>query len=437
MKQELQPFVPLRGDEFISPMSRWVTVGGWSLVGAVGSAVMLIALLPFNVTVRAPATVRPEGELHVVQARQGGTVTQIDIKANQPVLQNQVLATLDTSDLQTEQERTQGNLDQTQRQLAKITEQLTLIDAQVLNVQQALNSRLEIARKTVDLSRQDFQQQQATARADLEEAKAQLAQAQSEINRYQQLVTLGAISQQHLEEKQAEVQATAAQVTRSQAALRSTPTPVTLAQGLEGQEMAESQTTLISLERERFELLQQRATLQAQVLNHQATLERLKDDLETRVIRAPASGTLFQLEVSNPQQVVQAGDTIATIVPTPTALTVKAAIAPQDINKITLDQTAYLRLAACAPVDYGILRGMITAIAPDATTLPPLGTGSSQSAPLDASLDRYFEVTIQPAKDTLSQGNGICPLKAGMTAEATIVASQITLLQTIRQRTRL
>ncbi|MEG4216018.1 hypothetical protein QUA27_03480 [Microcoleus sp. Pol14C6] len=72
-------------DEFLPPVSRWITAGGLFLLGTFGSAIALAAVTKYNVTVRDPATVRPAGEIRIVEAATAGTVKSLHVKENQAV----------------------------------------------------------------------------------------------------------------------------------------------------------------------------------------------------------------------------------------------------------------------------------------------------------------------------------------------------------------
>ena len=76
---------PVQSDEFLPPISLWTTLGGLFLVSTVGAAITLAAVIKYNVTVKAPATVRPLGELRIVQAATEETVTSFKVKENQVV----------------------------------------------------------------------------------------------------------------------------------------------------------------------------------------------------------------------------------------------------------------------------------------------------------------------------------------------------------------
>lgn len=446
MKTDRLPsLLPLRDNEFLPPINRWMVAGGMVLMGAVISAIGLAAVLPYNVAVQAAATVRPSGELRLVQAAQAGTIAQIEVEANQPVQQGQIIARLDSNSLDTQQRQLQGSIQQAQLQITQMQAQIGWIDTQIAAESRSLDRSLAIAQAELDVSQQSYQQQQTSTQTDLAAAEASLTFAQSEMRRYQELVASGAVSPLQLEEKQAAVQAAAAQVARARAGLNPSPASVTIAQERIAQASAQSQASLATLEREREALIQQQAALQAQLIREQAELQRIEADRQRMVIRASSSGILFQLNLRNPGQVIQAGETIATIAPQSAPLLFKAAIAPQDINQVKTGQSVQLRLDACPFPDYGTLAGRVVAISPDALASPPdAASGNAASdnaastvASAQPTASRYFEVIIQPTAQTLTNQNRSCPLQAGMRAEATLISRQETGLQLILRTARL
>lgn len=74
---------PVRSDDFLAPISLWTTLSDFFLVGTVSAALILATVIKYNVTVKAPATVRPTGETRIVQAATEGPVTSILVKENQ------------------------------------------------------------------------------------------------------------------------------------------------------------------------------------------------------------------------------------------------------------------------------------------------------------------------------------------------------------------
>lgn len=428
---------PVKPDEFLPPVSRWTTVGGLILLSSVGIALVLSALLRYNVTVKGAATIRPSGDMRLVQAERQGTIASIEVEANQTVQQGDVIARLDHSQLETQKNQLTSNIQQSQLQLAQMQAQIRLLDTQMAAESRSTDQQVSVARSELDRNQQDYGTQQATTQADLAEAEAALEFARSEMQRYGQLVESGAISQLQLEEKQAAVRTAAAQVSRAQAALNPSAAAVAIAQDQITQAVATGRATLATLQREQEALVQQRSEIQAQLVRDQQDLRQTETALQNSVIRATSDGTVLRLNLRNANQVVQAGDTLAEIAPSNQALLVKARVATQDIGKVKAGQTAHLRISACPYPNYGTLKGTVTAVSADAIVPNPTDTASLTSPFLNHSSASYYEVTIQPDQTVLGQGDRLCPLQAGMEAEANLISRQETFLEFGLRTTRL
>ena len=87
------PFLrPVTSEEFIPPTNRWISITGFVLTGTIAIAVSMAATIKYNVTVKASGTVRPVGELRLVQPEVEGTVKSILVKENQSVRKRQIIA---------------------------------------------------------------------------------------------------------------------------------------------------------------------------------------------------------------------------------------------------------------------------------------------------------------------------------------------------------
>ncbi|NEO27783.1 MAG: biotin/lipoyl-binding protein, partial [Kamptonema sp. SIO4C4] len=85
--------------EFLPPVQTWVNLGGLIVAGTVGAAFLCAGILEYNVTVQASATVRPTGDLRIVEATQAGTVQRIEVQENQQVKAGETIAQLDDTRL--------------------------------------------------------------------------------------------------------------------------------------------------------------------------------------------------------------------------------------------------------------------------------------------------------------------------------------------------
>src|SRR6476620_5480737 len=143
-------FLPVSGhDDFLPPVSGWTIFGGIFLVGTVAIAFTVAAFTPLPVTVKAPAMVRPTGEVKLVQAPTEGTVIGIDVKENQTVTQGQPLVTLDASRFSTRQSQLQGSLQQNLQQLQQISEQFNNLNLQ-------LDAETERMKRTIASAQADY-----------------------------------------------------------------------------------------------------------------------------------------------------------------------------------------------------------------------------------------------------------------------------------------
>ena len=90
-------------------------------------------------------------------------------------------------------------------------------------------------------------------------------------------------------------------------------------------------------------------------------------------IRAPVAGTLTNLSVHTIGGVVEAGATIAELVPSGEPLEIEARIAPNNINSVSLDQPADVVITALNQRLYDPLPGKVTYVAADSQLDPNTG----------------------------------------------------------------
>ncbi|MEG4622831.1 HlyD family efflux transporter periplasmic adaptor subunit [Microcoleus sp. w1-18aA5] len=197
-------------DEFLPPISRWITAGGLFLLATFGGAIALAAVAKYNVTVRVPATVRPAGEIRIVEAATAGTVKSIQVKENQAVKQGDTIALIDSSQLLTKQSQLQGNIQQNQLQLRQIAAQISALDDRLAAETQAMEGAVASAQADLSRSQRDYGERQITSLAEVEAAKANLQLAQSEWEK----------SLPELQKEQASLQTAAANLKAAQANLK-------------------------------------------------------------------------------------------------------------------------------------------------------------------------------------------------------------------------
>lgn len=416
-------FLPsVEGSDFLPPISRWAKFGGLFIVGAVGVAIIVASVTKYKVTVKAPATIRPAGELRIVQAATAGTITHIAVKENQVVKTGDVIATIDNSRLQTKKSQLQSNIQQAQLQLVQINAQINTSSSQIRAETDRINSAVASANVALREHRRTYQEKQITTVTEAQEANANVKIAQEELqlaqaelkaaeanlrateaslgaartkrNRYETVAKQGAISQDQFEEVQLAFQqqssaveaqkavveaqkqkierliqaisAATARWQRTQAAINPSNAEVAIASERLTQEKATGAANLAILTKERQALIQQQIQISKQLERDARELQQVKIDIKQTIISASGNGTLFQLKLRNSNQTVQTGEEIAQIVPNHTTLVIKALVSAEDIGKVKIGQKAQLQVSACPYPDYGTLKGQVNAISPDA-----------------------------------------------------------------------
>ena len=264
-------FLPsIQDNEFLPPISRWTTVSGLVIVVIVGIAFGLASVIKYKVTVKGQASVRPAGELRLVQAATEGPVLNISAKESQRVKQGDVIALIDRSHLQTKKSQLQSNLQQSRLQLVQIDAQISALNRQSGAEATRTSRAVDSAAAELNGRRREYQDKQVVSQAEVEEAKANLRAVKAALNaaqakrdRYQPIAASGAISKNQLEEAQLgvaqqeqAVEAARAKLQRSQVALNPTDAEVAIATERIAQEKASGQASLATLVKEREALIQ-------------------------------------------------------------------------------------------------------------------------------------------------------------------------------------
>ncbi|MFN7661203.1 MAG: biotin/lipoyl-binding protein, partial [Dolichospermum sp.] len=107
-------------------------------------AASLTSILYYNVTVKVPATIRPLGEVRLVESAMTGTIKRIAVKENQVVNKGEIIAYIDDSQLQSQKRQLQNTIEKNQLQLIQIDAQINQINTQII-AQTNLNNRTIIA----------------------------------------------------------------------------------------------------------------------------------------------------------------------------------------------------------------------------------------------------------------------------------------------------
>ena len=437
LKQNTDSLRPVSPEEFLPRIDWWISIGGLFFLAIFGATLALISILKYKVTIKAPATVRPVGELRLVQAAVEGKIESILIEGNQSVNRGDVVAYIDDSRLQTQKSQLEGNIERTQLQLAQIAAQLQATVNQIAAETNRIRGSVAAATAELKRSQREHQDKLITTTAEVKEAKAAVELAKEEMTRYQQLAKTGVIPQLQVKEKKAAYQTALAQLEKAEAFLNPSPAGVEFAREQIVRAQAEGKATLALLNKEREQLIQQQIETQNQLSRDRQELQQIETELKDTVIRASASGIVQELNLRNPEQLVRPGEVIAQIVPDRAPLEIKASVSSRDIDKVETGQKVQMRVSACPYPDYGTLEGTVETISPDATTPQNNDASISTKTPRYNETETAYNVTIEPQSLALNTADKKCSIRLGMEGRADIIAREETVLTFVLRKARL
>ncbi len=132
-----------------------------------------------------------------------------------------------------------------------------------------------------------------------------------------------------------------------------------------------------------------------------------KLELDLSQVIAPVSGVVSSVNATNVDQVVQASQEIATIVPSGDKLQIEANVLPQDIAYVIPGLKARLAFSAYDMAIYGQFEGEVTKVAPNTSQ-------SSEDQPV------FYKTIIEIDKDELDK-SGRISLQSGMVVDVSII----------------
>lgn len=481
-------------NEFLPPISRWITFGGLFILCALGLSIPIAAVAKYKVTVIGQAVIRPAGELRIVQATAEGQVMKIHVKDNQVVKKGDAITTIDDSQLQTKKSQLQTSVQKGKLQVTQIDAQIKTLDYQIRAETERINRTIASAKAELLTHNRAFQEKKVTTASEFQEAsanvriaveelragEAQLKSTQSNLgaasatlgaaiskrNRYKSIANQGALSLDQFEEaqlavKQQEqavqaqkgmveaqektierlkesVEAAIARRQRTQATLNPTNAQVIIATEGIAREKATGEANKATIKKERQALINQQIEVQKQLERDIRELKQIETELSQTTVTATSDGIISKLNLRNPGQTVRMGEEVAQIVPSNAPLVIKTAIESEAKSKVKIGQKVLFRVGACPYPDYGTLGGNVKAISPDVISRNNNdGTNTSSINPQATANSAFYEVTIEPTARYIGNSQKKCPLQLGMNGRADIVTHEETVLQFFLRKARL
>ena len=168
-------------------------------------------------------------------------------------------------------------------------------------------------------------------------------------------------------------------------------------------QLEDTRSQLIRLDQQSEEL---RLQYNEKIRSIESELSQIQILLDNSVVKAPITGTVFELE-ANPNQVVTLGQSLMKIIPNDAAKA-RVFVSNQDIGFVTLNQESQVRVDAYPFTKFGDLKGKVSSIAAD--VLEPDSINPTYRFPVIITLDSPV---------LRSRGREL-PLKPGMSVQANL-----------------
>ncbi len=251
---------------------------------------------------------RIEGYETDISAKIGGRVASVAVREGDTVKPGQLLVQIDDSDTRAQLQGVQAQLRQQQKSLQSTRQQLPILLAQVQQAQLTTQQSSQDSQGRI----YEVQNVVAQARANLVKAQADLFRAQATQRRTQQLHAEGAISAQSLDDDNASLASTQAQVEAQQQVVRSAQGQLTQAKATQKNTSIKSAYEL-QLQRQIEQARTDIVVAQERVQDARATVAQYQANLNYLVVKSPMPGDVITRS-TEPGEVVAAGAPLLTLV---------------------------------------------------------------------------------------------------------------------------
>ncbi|AOY84117.1 HlyD family efflux transporter periplasmic adaptor subunit [Moorena producens JHB] len=411
-------------------------------------------LLPWSMLSKVDETgsargrIEPKGKTIRLDAPVSGTVAALKVKEGEIVKAGQILLELESDLVRAELEQLHQRQTGQQNRLAQLEIlknqlMLGLHTQQQQNQAQELEKQVQVEQAKYNLDslknihnlqkdeklaqinqvKQSIESSQATYKL----ALIRLSAAQERLPRYKQAFEQGVISQDRFIEAEQLVKENYQSVVQAQSDILQAKSRLKEHQGgyeriiheakadiqqaeLRLKEQKRSYQSLVQgsklamlkIEEQLKNLETEITTLQAEIAQAKTQIKSLEFQLEQRVLKAPATGTVFHLPIQGAGDVVQPGEVIVEIAPENSSLVLRAQIATTESGSLQVGMPVKMKFDAYPFQNYGVLKGNLSWISPD-SKMTETNQGKLESFELEIELEKPY-IEAQDKKITLTPG---------------------------------
>lgn len=437
-------FLPAALELYETPPSPVRIAAIWLICGLFATALAWSYFGWLEIYAVAPGRVQPSGRSKVVQPLEAGKVVAFSVENGSRVAAGDLLAELDPRETAAERKQRARELESARAEVAR-----RRVAIQACRAGEREPARVNYPQGTSEAVRM---REDAVLAADLGQLFSNKASLQAQ--RFERLATsnrlkasiaarerLIAVDKEHVEMRELLNQTRIASRAQVIETLQQYETQLTAQAGEQGQ-LAENEAAVLTLDRKIEEMSAQFIADQTQKL---AEALRKADSLEEELVKAstkhertkllaPIAGTVQQLAITTPGQVVSPGQALMTIVPSDAPIEIEALIQNQDIGFVEPGQAAVVKVEAFPFTRYGTITGKVIRISRDAVDERE---ASAQSDPRSGVKPQAFSTTefskgqnlVFPAaisleRTTITVDGKAIALSAGMTVTVEILTGK-------------
>lgn len=323
-------------------------------------------------TVRASGNVIASSRTQVIQALDGGMLSDLKVHEGQAVKAGDVLAILEPT-------RAQAGFHESQGRVAALTAALTRAKAQLLGKAPQFTEDISSYPEFIKAQTALYQQREKSLKEVLTPLKESLNMAQEELVMNEDLYKTGDISRMEVlraKRQVSELQSRISQIKNQQA-----------------------QETAVEV-----------AKLEEDLMSSRYKLAERKDVFDNTRLVSPVDGVVKALRITTVGGVLRAGDEIMQISPVSDSMVIEAKITPADVGQLKVGLPASVKIDAYDYGIYGALDGNLIYVSPDVLV---------EQGPSGQALT-YYRAHIRLNEKQSNPKTGLIDVKLGMTGTVDI-----------------